>query len=85
MTEAKPQWTLGGEDVGRIPPGVKALAEHLLTEKDGDAVAALLEACFVIAAMQPAISRGMVRNGSAAGVTIAEALAIIARGAAVSP
>lgn len=84
MTDAKPQWTLGGEDIGRIPPGVKALAEHLLTENDGEAVAALLEACFVIAAVQPAISRGMVRNGSVAGVNIADALDIVSRGRAAS-
>ncbi|RNJ41269.1 MULTISPECIES: hypothetical protein [Mesorhizobium] len=79
MTEENRQWSLGGVDVDQIPRGVRALAEQLLTENDGDAVAALVGACCVIGAMRPAISRGMVRNASSSGVDIAQVLDVFVR------
>ncbi|WP_136621841.1 MULTISPECIES: hypothetical protein [Mesorhizobium] len=79
MTEKNRQWSLVGEDVDQIPRGARALAEQLLTETDGDAVAALVAACCVIGAMRSAVSRGMVRNGSPSGVDIAQVLDVFVR------
>ncbi|KRB29671.1 hypothetical protein [Mesorhizobium sp. Root172] len=79
MTEENRQWSLGGEDVDQIPRGARALAEQLLTETDGDAVAALVAACCIVRAMRPAISRGIVRNGSSSGVDIAQVLDVFVR------
>ncbi|ESY48301.1 MULTISPECIES: hypothetical protein [unclassified Mesorhizobium] len=79
MTEENRQWSLGGEDVDQIPRGARALAEQLLTEADGDAVAALVAACCVIGAMRSAVSRGLVRNGSPSGVDIAQVLDVFVR------
>ncbi|WP_158704519.1 hypothetical protein [Rhizobium sp. NXC24] len=79
MTEDNRQWSLGGKDVDQIPRGAKALAEQLLTENGGDTVAALVGACCIVGAMYPAISRGMLRNGSSFGVDIAQVLELLMR------
>ncbi|MER8396331.1 hypothetical protein NKH10_31745 [Mesorhizobium sp. M1340] len=58
MTEENRQWSLGGEDADQIPRGARALAEQLLTETNGDALAALVAACCVIGAMRSACAAG---------------------------